>query len=170
MTASVTERSLVLYAALAVSVHLVEAGIPSPIPGIKPGLANVVTLFVLLRYGISAAAWVTVLRVSASGVLLGTLFGPTFMLGAAGAIAAMVALAMAHKTVGRWLGPVGYAVPAALAHTMAQIGVAGWLFVPHPGLWRLAPLLLAAAVAAGILTGIITAAINAHLPARPDVR
>lgn len=170
MTASLTERGLVMYAALAVSVHLVEAGIPSPIPGIKPGLANVVTLFVLLRHGIAAAAWVTVLRISASGVLLGTLFGPTFILGASGAFAAITVLAVAHRAAWRWLGPVGYAVPAALAHTAAQIAVAAWLFVPHPGIWRLAPVLLAAAVAAGILTGIITAAINARLPARPDVR
>jgi heptaprenyl diphosphate synthase len=103
-------------------------------------------------------------------VLLGTLFGPTFILGASGAVAAMAVLAIVHKSASRWLGPVGYAVPAALAHTGAQIGVAAWLFVPHPGLWRLAPVLLAAAVAAGILTGIITAAINARLPARPDVR
>lgn len=170
MTASVTERSLVLYAALAVSIHLVEAGVPSPIPGVKPGLANVVTLFVLLRHGIAAAAWVTVLRVSVSGVLLGTLFGPSFILGAAGAAAALATLALAHATGRQWLGPVGYAVPAALAHTAAQICVAAWLFVPHPGLWRLAPVLLAAALAAGVLTGIITAAINARLPARPDVR
>jgi len=159
-----------MYAALAVSIHLIEAGIPSPIPGVKPGLANVITLFVLLRHGIAAAAWVTVLRVSASGVLLGTLFGPSFILGTAGAAAAMMILALVHTVAGRWLGPVGYAVPAALAHTTAQIGVAAWLFVPHPGIWRLAPILLGAALAAGILTGIITAAINARLPARPDVR
>lgn len=159
-----------MYAALAVSIHLVEAGIPSPVPGVKPGLANVVTLFVLLRHGIAAAAWVTVLRVSASGVLLGTLFGPSFILGAAGAAAAMAVLALAYSTARRWLGPVGYAVPAALAHTTAQIVVAAWLFLPHPGIWQLAPVLLGAALAAGILTGIITAAINARLPARPDVR
>lgn len=170
MTASITERQLALYAALAVSVHLIEAGLPSPIPGVKPGLANVITLVVLWRHGLAAAAWVTALRVVAGGMLLGTLFGPGFVLSAAGATGALLALALLSRLPRDLLGPVGFAVPAALAHAGAQLAVAGWLYLPHAGLWRLAPVLLAAAVATGVITGIITVAINARLPARPDAR
>ena len=79
--------------------------------------------------------------------VLGTLLGPTFMLSAAGAAAALGALALAHRLGRRVLGPVGYAVPAALAHVGAQLVVAYALFVPHAGLWRLAPALLAFATA-----------------------
>jgi heptaprenyl diphosphate synthase len=170
MTASITDRRLAAFAALAVSVHLLEAGIPSPVPGIKPGLANVVTLLVLWRYGFAAAAWVTLLRVVASGMLLGTLFGPTFILSLAGASGALLVLVVMHRMDRGVFGPVGYAVPAAIAHILAQLAVAGWLFVPHPGLWRIAPVLLLLAIATGITSGIITAAINARLPARPDAR
>ena len=170
MTRSITERQLALFAALAVSVHLLEAGIPSPLPGVKPGLANVVTLVVLLRYGLGAAAWVTALRVFGGSLLLGTLLGPTFMLSAAGAAAALGALALAHRLGHRVLGPVGYAVPAALAHVGAQLVAAYVLFVPHAGLWRLAPLLLAFATAGGVATGIIAAAIVDRLAVRADAR
>ena len=43
------DRLIAGYAALAIVIHVLEAGFPSPVPGVKPGLANVVTLIVLLR-------------------------------------------------------------------------------------------------------------------------
>ena len=46
-------------AALAITIHIVESALPSPLPGVKPGLANVVTIVVLWRYGWAAAAWVS---------------------------------------------------------------------------------------------------------------
>ncbi|MCA1799074.1 MAG: Gx transporter family protein [Xanthomonadaceae bacterium] len=168
MTQSLTDRQLALYAALAISVHLIEAGIPSPLPGVKPGLANVVALVVLLRHGVAAAAWVTGLRVVGGSLLLGTFLGPSFILAAAGGVAAVAMLALLHTSTGTLLGPVGYAVPAAIAHTAAQLAVARLLFIPDPGLWQLAPVLFAFAVAAGITTGIIAAGIIARLPPRHD--
>ena len=170
MTRSITERQLALYAALAICVHLLEAGLPAPLPGVKPGLANVVTLVVLLRHGLAAAAWVSALRVVGGSLLLGTFLGPTFVLSATGATGAMLALAVAHRLGRRVLGPVGYAVLAALAHMAAQLSVAYALFIPHAGLWHLAPVLLAVATAGGVATGIITAAIVDRLPVRADAR
>lgn len=170
MTRSITERQLALFAALAISIHIVEAGIPSPLPGVKPGLANAVTLIVLLRHGLRAAAWVSMLRVIGGSLLLGTFLGPTFVLSLAGAVGALGALALSSRLAGRWLGPVGHACLAALAHTGAQLLIARWLFIPHPGLLALAPVLLGFALAAGLLTGIITAAILQRLSPRTDER
>lgn len=170
MTRLITDRQIALYAALAISVHLLEAGLPTPLPGVKPGLANVVTLVVLLRHGLRAAAWVSALRVVGGSLLLGTFLGPTFLLSAAGALGALLALAGAHALGHRVLGPVGYAVPAAIAHMGAQLTVAYALFIPHPGLWQLAPVLLAVATAGGVATGIIAAAIVDRLPVRADAR
>jgi uncharacterized membrane protein len=58
MTVSVTEltvtaedRRVAWLATAAVALSLVDAAIPSPLPGVKPGLANIVTLVVLARYG-----------------------------------------------------------------------------------------------------------------------
>jgi heptaprenyl diphosphate synthase len=58
-------------AAFAIGLHLLEAVIPSPLPGVKPGLANIVTLFVLYRFDFATVAWVSLLRVFASSLLLG---------------------------------------------------------------------------------------------------
>lgn len=168
MTRSITERQLALFAALAISVHIVEAGIPSPLPGVKPGLANAVTLIVLLRYGLAAAAWVSLLRVIGGSLLLGTFLGPTFVLSLGGALGALVTLALGERFAGGMLGPVGHACLAALAHTGAQLLIARGLFIPHDGLWTLAPALLAFALTAGVLTGIIAAAILGQLERNDD--
>ena len=50
------------FTALAVVVHVLESAVPMPLPGIKPGLANLVVLVVLLRHGLRLAVWVALLR------------------------------------------------------------------------------------------------------------
>ena len=156
--------------ALAVLIHVVEAGIPSPLPGIKPGLANVVTLVVLMRYGIAAALWVGALRVVIGSLVIGTFMTPTFVLSATGAAAslALLALLASYNRVARprWrLSCIGLGVAAAMAHMTAQFFAAWWVFVPHPGLWTLLPVLQAAALITGLATGWLAAALCARLAA-----
>lgn len=141
--------------ALAVAIHLVEVALPSPLPGVKPGLANVITIVVLLQFGWGSAAWVSLLRVLVSGLLLGTFLSPTFALSLGGAAASITVLWAASR---RWMpgfGPVGLSVLAALAHMGGQFALAFALFIPHPGLLHLLPVLLTAALLFGITSGII---------------
>lgn len=140
-------------AALAIVIHVAEAALPSPIPGVKPGLANVITVAALMTDGWRVAAWVTVLRCLAGSLLLGSFLSPTFCLSLAGAAAAIAALGAA-----RWLpgiGALGLSVVAALAHMAAQFLVAWALFVPHPGLVYLLPPLMTVAALTGGINGIL---------------
>ena len=84
-------------AALAIGLHIAEAIIPSPLPGVKPGIANIVTLYVLYRFDFATAAWVSLLRVFASSLLLGNFLSPTFVLSLAGAVSSLFALALGAK-------------------------------------------------------------------------
>jgi heptaprenyl diphosphate synthase len=95
------DRRIARLAALAIGLTLAEAAIPSPVPGVKPGLANIVVLMVLLQFGWRAAAWVSALRVLAGGLLLGSLFAPGFWLSAAGALASLAVLALARHLPNR---------------------------------------------------------------------
>ncbi len=143
------------YAALAIVIHILEAGLPSPVPGIKPGLSNVVTLIVLLRHGWALAAWVVVLRVLVSALLLGTFLTPTFILSVSGACASLVAMGAIHVVQQRvsLFSAYGYAMPSACAHMLGQFMVAYALFVPHAGLLKLLPVLSSAALVFGLCTG-----------------
>lgn len=142
--------------ALAITIHIAESALPSPLPGIKPGLANVVTIVALLEFGWVTAAWVALLRVLIGSLLIGTFLSPTFLLSLSGALAAVAVLRLASWLPGRGFGPVGYSLLAALAHMAAQFFTAYWVFIPHDGLLHLLPVLMTAALIFGLTSGIIT--------------
>lgn len=144
-------------AALAITIHIAESALPMPMPGVKPGLTNVITVAVLLRYSWRIAAWVAGLRVLVGSLLLGTFLSPTFFMSLGGTVASLAVLAAAWQLPGKPLGAVGYSVLAALAHMSAQFWVAYTLFVPHPALLTLLPVLMTAALIFGAVNGIIAA-------------
>lgn len=155
------DRRIARLAALAIAIHVAEAALPSPLPGIKPGLANIITLLVLFDFGWRTAAWVGLLRVLIGSLVLGTFLSPPFMLSLAGASCSLAALGL-----GRWLpgaGPIGLGVLAALAHMAGQFVVAWWLFLPHPALWQLFPVFMTAALVFGIISGIISLSVMQRL-------
>ena len=162
------DRLVAGYAALAIVIHVLEAGFPSPVPGVKPGLANVITLIVLLRYSLRLAIWVALLRVLVGSLLVGSFMAPGFWLSAAGAVASLVALALATL----WnrvlpvlrLSALGLSVVAALAHMAGQFALAWGWFVPHAGLLHLLPALMSAALLFGLVTGSAAAAVLRRLP------
>lgn len=161
---SARDRMIARFAALAIAIHLLEAALPMPLPGVKPGVANVIVLIVLLRYDISAAFQVGLLRVLVGSLLLGTFMTPTFMLSFSGAIASLAILALAAQLPRRWLGPIGLAVLAAVTHMGTQFLVAWKVFLPHAALLNLLPVLLLASLLFGIATGILAARLLDRLP------
>ena len=144
-------------AAAAVALSLVDAAIPLPLPGVKPGLANIVTLLVLYRYGFSAADWVTGLRIFAGGLLLGHFLSPGFFLSLTGGMLSLFVLALVHHLPHRWFGPVSLSIFAAFAHIAGQLLLARLWLIPHDGVFLLAPVFFAAALFFGIINGLIVA-------------
>lgn len=146
-------------AAIAIAIHVLEAGFPTPVPGIKPGLANVITLIALLRHGVAAAAWVAALRVLVGSMLVGSFLTPTFWLSATGAVCAFAALAAAYLVMRALpalrLSAIGLSAIAAVAHMSGQFYAAWKLFLPHDGLLNLLPALLIAALCFGLVSGVI---------------
>lgn len=154
--------------ALAISIHLLESALPSPIAGVKPGLANVVTLVVLFQFGWRLALWVHVLRVLVGSLLLGTFLSPTFFLSLSGAVASIVILLSMHSLARIIpLSPIGYSIPAALAHMYAQFWVAYFLFIQHEALFNLLPIFMTAALVFGLVTGVCAQFVLAQLQVAP---
>lgn len=171
MTHSITELKvsaadvrIARLAAAAVGLSLIDAAIPMPLPGVKPGLANIVTLVVLARYGWSSAAWVSGLRVMASGLLLGQFLAPGFFLSLSGAIMSLAALALARWLPDRLFGPVSWSILASFAHMAGQLALARAWLIPHDGLFRLAPILALAALLFGIINGLVACRLLQDFP------
>jgi len=157
------DRKIAAFAALAIVIHVLESSFPSPVPGIKPGLANIVTLLVLFRYGWRFAVWVSLLRVTAGSLLLGTFMSPTFFLSLSGALASLLAMLLLWTSMRPWVGMAGVSILASISHVLAQLLVAWWLFIPHRGILALTPILIAAGVFFGLFNAIIASSIEKRL-------
>lgn len=155
ITSEKIDHQIAWLAALAIMIHIFESAIPSVLPGLKPGLSNIITIAVLCLFGWSMAAWVSMLRVLVGSLLLGTFLSPTFMMSLSGAFASMLVLWFAVKLPGRGFSAIGYSLLAAMAHMTGQFACAYLFFIPHAGLWRLFPVLMTVAVILGIINGII---------------
>ena len=143
-------------AALAIGLHLIEAVVPSPLPGVKPGIANIVTLYILYRFDFATAAWVSLLRVFASSLLFGNFLSPTFVLSLSGAMMSLVALYFAQHLPRRYFGPVSLSILAAFAHMLAQLLLVRFWLIPHAGVAYLMPIFMLAALFFGLINGVVT--------------
>lgn len=149
------QELLVAYlAAAAVAAHLLEAALPGPGPWFKPGLANVFTLVAFFRFGWRAAVAVTLIRILAGSLALGSLFTPGFFLGLSGATGAVLVLGVV-RLLPAGLGPVGVSLLAAMAHMCAQVVAAWGLIIGHAGIFSALPWFLAGSWCTGILNGLL---------------
>ena len=142
--------------AIAIGLHVVEAMFPSPLPGVKPGIANIITLYVFMQYGFATAAWVSLLRVFASSLLLGHFLSPTFVLSLSGAICSLGILYMAQHLPKRFFSAIKLSVLAAFAHIAGQLSMVWLWLIPNAGIAYLIPIFALAALIFGSLNGLIT--------------
>jgi len=154
---TIDDHRIAKLAAFAIALHMVEALVPSPLPGVKPGIANIVTLYVLLRYDFATAAWVSILRVFASSLLLGQFLSPAFALSLSGALLSLAILALAVRLPKTYFGPVSLSILAAFAHIGGQLLMVRLWLIPHAGIAYLIPIFALAALIFGLINGLITA-------------
>ena len=142
-----------LMAALALIFSYVEAIIPyNPgIPGIKLGIANVVTVIALYRFGAKDAAAVSVIRVVLAGLLFNGLFGMLYSL--AGAALSLLGMTGLKKT--GLFSVTGVSMAAGVLHNLGQLLVAAAL-IEDLRIFFYFPVLMFSGIAAGILVGIIS--------------
>ena len=109
--------------AVALIIYVVEAQLPplTPIPGIKMGLANIVTVYTLFALGPGDGAAVLAARVLLGAMLTGSVSALMYSAaGGAACLAAMLALRPALGDGQLWVaGVIG-----AAAHNLGQIAVA----------------------------------------------
>ena len=139
---------------LALIFSYIEAIIPySPaVPGIKLGLANIVTVIALYKFGRRDALAVSVIRIVIAGLLFNGLFGMLYSL--AGAILSLLGMIWLKKT--DLFSVVGVSMAAGVLHNLGQLLVASAL-IEDLRIFFYFPVLLFSGIAAGILVGIASA-------------
>ena len=142
--------------ALAMIFSYVEAliPVPVPVPGIKLGIANLVTVVCFYMYGIPTAAAVSLTRITLSALLFGNLFSFAFSM--AGGLASLLAMSIGLRS--GVFKTTGISILGGTAHNIGQICAAALLLETKYILSWL-PALLAGGVVSGTVIGIVSALI-----------
>lgn len=142
--------------ALALGLSYAERAIPLglviPLPGIKLGLANIVTLFALYALGPAQALLILLCRCTLGALFAGNLNALIYSL--FGGAAAMLTMILLRK--GKHLSVYGVSLGGAAAHNCGQAAAAVWtLGTPAPLSYL--PVLLGVSLVSGALTGFLSA-------------
>lgn len=145
-----------LYVAAGAVLQVAESLIPYPLPGVRVGLANIVTLVVLARLGVAEAVRVSLLRTLIGSLVLGTFLSPSFVLSFSGALAGTLVMAgvfqLSRATPVR-LSLVGISVAGSVCHIGAQVAVVYLLFIRSAAVLAIWPWLGLVAIGTGLFTG-----------------
>lgn len=149
--------ALSLSVALAMILSFIESQIPPfvAIPGVKIGLANIVTVFLIYSYGWREAGCVSFIRVILSTLLFGSFV--SLLYSVCGALLSFAVMLVLKKT--NLFSVIGVSVAGGVFHNAGQI-VCACLIMENAAIASYLPFLIIsgtiAGVAVGILSGILT--------------
>lgn len=149
-------KRLVLLAVLvsqALILSLVESWLPIPqvVPGVKLGLANIITLVVLVFLGFRDALLVVVVRCT-----LASVFGAgfiAFLFSISGGILSTIVMAVLHKKCSRYFSILGVSIAGAVTHNIGQLTAAVFV-MKEPAVMSYLPVLLVVGVIMGCFVGL----------------
>lgn len=151
---------LALLTAIALTIFMAEAQLPVlPIPGVKLGLANIVTVYAMFALGPRDALLVLSSRVFLGAVFSGQMM--TLFYSGAGGLLSWSMLALLRRPLGReriWLASPVSALFHNLGQLLAAAGIArSWAVLAY------LPYLVLAGCAAGLFTGVADQALACRL-------
>jgi len=154
---------LALLTSLALVLHLVELALPNPTPWLRLGLANIITLTVLVIYGLGEGLIVGLVRIFLGSLISGQLFGPAFILSISGGTMSILAMWASYMIAGKYFSLIGLSLIGAYVHTLTQLGVAYMVLIQHREVFSLLPIFLTVALVSGFLNGLGATVLTRHL-------
>ncbi len=120
-------RELTLLVLIATIFGILDGIIPKPVPFMKLGLANIVSVITIVRFGLLRTIELNLLRVFAVALVTGMLTTPTFLLSLAGALFSALAMGLVYKLKPSVFSVVGLSVIGAVSSLWIQLLVAGYI-------------------------------------------
>jgi heptaprenyl diphosphate synthase len=141
--------------ALAIVLNMFEFFLPSPIYGVKPGIANIIILFAFFKFNFQSAVYISLIRVFVSSLLLGTFLTPSFFLSLFGALISLLFLYFCKFLSKNLFSLFSFSILSALGHIIGQFIIVRIFIIPDNGIFYLLPIFL--------LFGFIFSLINAYV-------
>ena len=146
--------TLAVFTVIALTIFVVESAIPVPVPlpGIKLGLSNIVTLFILLNYKPADAFYVLLARILLSSFFTGQALYLVYSL--CGGLFCFVIMCLLHRFLsGHFIFITS--IFGALFHNLGQLSAA-FLVTGTPGVFTYLPFLILSGTVTGLFTGLCT--------------
>jgi heptaprenyl diphosphate synthase len=148
---------IAVLSAYALVLYGFEGLVPTPIPWLRLGLANIITLVALMLYGLRTAMTVTLIRVILASIFTGTFLGPAFMLSFAGGVSSTAAMGLTYLVFRNLFGPVGLSLVGAFFHNLAQLTLAYFLFIQRiEAMLLISPVILLLGTLTGGVNGVVS--------------
>jgi len=155
---------IALLSAYAVVLHSIESLLPTPVPWLRFGFANIITMVTLVLYGLQPALMVTFIRVVVSSLFTGTFLGPGFIMSMGGGVASTLVMGIICRTLPNLFSVVGISILGALFHNTVQLFLAYFLFIrKYEALLMIAPFILLIGTFTGSANGIVSELILINL-------
>lgn len=156
-------RKLAIYGvltALAIIFGYIELQLPAffAVPGIKPGLTNIVVVVALYSLDNKSALFINFVRIAIVSMLFGTVIA--FMFSAIGGLLSTTVMILLKKT--DKFSPIGVSAAGGITHNIGQIIVAMFVTGTTNILWYLGILWLTGTIS-GLLVGLIGGMICKHI-------
>ena len=153
---------MALFVAIALTIFMIESQLPpiAPIPGVKLGLANVVTLTAMLILGRKEAGAILAVRILMGAVFAGS--PASLLYSAAGGFLAYLVMCLTVKRFEEkqlWI----VSALAGVAHNAGQILVAMAMLETSRLAWYL-PVLWISGIVAGLVIGLLSKEVVRRLP------
>lgn len=141
-----------LLTAIALTIFMIEVQIPPivPVPGVKLGLSNIVTVFTVFTLGPGAGAAVLLCRVFLGAVFAGN-FSTILYSASGGALAILVTIGLRKILKDNQLWAAGCL--GAIAHSVGQM-IAAIAITRTAGLLIYLPVLVVISIFTGLFTGL----------------
>lgn len=144
--------TLAFYLAISIILSYVESFIPLPIPGVKLGLANVITLFLLYEDNWYDALLIAICRILIVSFIRGTFLNITFFMSLGGGICAYIIMFIFSKL--KFLSSITTSVLGSVFHVIGQIIIAYIITSTYAIIYYL-PIIMILSIITGIISGII---------------
>lgn len=146
---------LALMVSQALILSIVESWLPVnafiPIPGVKLGLANIITLIVIIFFGYKDALLVVLIRCGLAAAFGGGLI--IFLFSVTGGILSTLVMAILYKKASRFFSLTGISVAGSVMHNIGQITIACFVMKTLAVLTYL-PVLLISGIIMGCFIGL----------------
>lgn len=143
-----------VFSSLAIALSLLENLIPIslliPIPGIKIGLANIITLLAIVILSPLETIAIIVIRCVTIGLFTGPI---AFLFSITGAILSWVVMVFLSYGVGKVFSVIGLSIGGACSHSIGQIIISVILLKDWGIVYYYLPFLLLISIVSGAITG-----------------